>query len=125
MHCPRKHQILGLVHMSSTRYVSPTVDTLNQAVSAAVRDIMADHGITQQQVADLLGRSQAYVSHRLIGRRELSLDIVQAVANLSHMSPRAVMVEVSERMSSAPAPTPEVAADKATAPLASQADSEG
>ena|SRR5687767_2109239 len=111
--------------MSSTRYVSPTVDTLNQAVSAAVRDIMADHGITQQQVADLLGRSQAYVSHRLIGRRELSLDIVQAVANLSHMSPRAVMVEVSERMSSAPDPKPEVAVDTAPAPLAGQADGEG
>lgn len=111
--------------MSSTRYVSPTVDTLNQAVSAAVRDIMADHGITQQQVADLLGRSQAYVSHRLIGRRELSLDIVQAVANLSHMSPRAVMVEVSERMSSAPDPKLGAVVDTAPAPLAGQADGEG
>lgn len=98
------------------------MNTLNQAVSAAVRDIMADHGITQQQVADLLGRSQAYVSHRLIGRRELSLDIVQAVANLSHMSPRAVMVEVSERMSSAPDPTPEVTADTASLPLPDPAD---
>jgi transcriptional regulator with XRE-family HTH domain len=91
------------------------VDTLNEAVSTAVRDIMADHGTTQQQVASLLGRSQSYVSHRLIGRRELSLDIVQAVANLAHMTPRAVMVEVSERMSAAPAPRPEAEPD--TVPL--------
>jgi len=108
--------------MSSAEVPFAHVDTLNQAVSAAVRDIMADHGITQQQVADLLGRSQAYVSHRLIGRRELSLDIVQAVANLSHMSPRAVMVEVSERMSSAPDPTPEAAAGTAPLPGPDQAD---
>lgn len=101
------------------------MDTLNQAVSAAVRDIMADHGITQQQVADTLGRSQAYVSHRLIGRRELSLDIVQAVANLTHMSPRAVMVEVSERMSSAPAPTTADGADTEPLPTAGQAGVEG
>lgn len=72
---------------------------LNAQMSRALRAFMADHGITQTQVATALGRSQAYVSHRTIGRQDLSLDIIGAVAELAHLSPRGLMVELTERMS--------------------------
>jgi transcriptional regulator with XRE-family HTH domain len=74
------------------------MNELNTQVSAALRDFMRERGITQQQVADRLGRSQGYVSHRTTGKQDLSIDIMYAVAELAHISPRALMVEVTERM---------------------------
>lgn len=75
------------------------MNELNTQISAALRAFMADHEITQQKVADALGRSQGYVSHRTTGRQDLSIDIVAAVADLAHLTPRALMVELTERMS--------------------------
>lgn len=88
-------------------------------VSTVLRDLMRERGITQQDVADVLGRSQGYVSQRTNGREVLGLDIIQAVAHLAHLTPRALMVELTERTArvaesgtesssspDAPAPTP-------------------
>jgi len=67
-------------------------------MSRALQTIMSDRGITQTQIADVLGRSQNYVSGRLIGRHPLSNDIIIAVAHLARLTPRALMVEIAERM---------------------------
>jgi transcriptional regulator with XRE-family HTH domain len=79
------------------RTVHP-MNELNAQISAALRTFMGDRDITQQQVADALGRSQGYVSQRTSGRRDLSVDIIAAVAELAHLTPRALMVELTERM---------------------------
>lgn len=77
---------------------------LNEQVSRALRAFMADHGVTQQTVADRLGRSQGYVSQRTNGRRDLSIDIIAAVAEIAHLTPRALMTELTERMSTTARP---------------------
>lgn len=70
---------------------------LSLSLGTALRDVMTDHGVTLDQVAALLHRSHGYVSERTTGRRELSLDLVSAVAHLTHLTEHAVMVEVMER----------------------------
>lgn len=79
---------------------------VNALVSAALKDFMADSSISQAQVARALGRNEAYVSRRLNGKEDLSLslDIVGAVASLLHLSPAAVMAELTARMSRPAAP---------------------
>jgi antitoxin component HigA of HigAB toxin-antitoxin module len=73
------------------------VDNLNDALTAALRAFMTDHGITQQAVALHLDRSKDYVSGRLSGRHALSVDIVTAVAQLAGLSDHAVMADVMIR----------------------------
>jgi transcriptional regulator with XRE-family HTH domain len=75
-----------------------TNSDLNRDLSRALRDVMTERDITQMQVAAALGRSQSYVSTRTSGRIDLSTDIIAAVASLAHLSPRALMVELTERM---------------------------
>ena len=67
---------------------------------------MDERGITQTQVADVLDRSQGYVSHRLTGKNDLSMDIIVAVAQLSGLAPRALMVELTERTARGYEPAP-------------------
>ena len=70
---------------------------LSRTLSSALRDVMVEHDVTLDQVAGVLGRSRGYVSERTTGVRELSLDIVVAVAHLTHLSEHAIMLEVTER----------------------------
>lgn len=74
------------------------MDDFNAQLSQALVDYMAEHGVTQTAVAEAIGRSQGYVWGRLSGTYNLSVDIIGAVASLSHISPRALMVELTERM---------------------------
>lgn len=78
--------------------LSPTVNTLNEQVTAALQSYMDDHGITRTTVAKHLGRSASYVSGRMNGNHDVSIDIIAAVAELTHVTPRALMVEITERM---------------------------
>ncbi|MFB7798980.1 helix-turn-helix domain-containing protein [Isoptericola sp. NPDC056134] len=71
---------------------------LRSLMSKAIRDFMEERGITQQQVADRLGRSQGYVSQHTNGRSNPGSDIIAAVATLAGLAPRSFMVEVTERM---------------------------
>lgn len=80
------------------------VDNLSQDVSEILRDLMAERGIRQSDVAATLGRSQQYVSDRMGGKHALGLDIMQAVAHLAHLTPRALMVELTERLAARPEP---------------------
>jgi transcriptional regulator with XRE-family HTH domain len=73
------------------------VDAFTLALSRALRDYMTDTGVTQEQVAKLLDRSQGYVSHRTTGKQALSTDIIDAVAVLSSTSQRALMTTLVER----------------------------
>lgn len=58
---------------------------------------MTDNGVTQEQVAKLLDRSQGYVSHRTTGKHALSTDIIDAVAVLSGTSQRALMTKLVDQ----------------------------
>lgn len=59
----------------------------NAQVSSALIAFMQEHGVTQTRVGELLGRSQSYVSHRLTGKNDLSVDIIGAVAELAGVTP--------------------------------------
>jgi len=67
-------------------------------MSQALLSFMADHGITKADVARKLGRAGSYVGERLDGTRAMSMDIAAAVGDIAHLSPAALMVELSERM---------------------------
>ncbi|WP_125777151.1 helix-turn-helix domain-containing protein [Antribacter gilvus] len=73
---------------------------LGVRMGKALRELLSDHGITLDQVADVLGpaRSRAYVSERTNGTRELSTDIIYAAAKLLHLTDDGVMVEIFTRM---------------------------
>lgn len=62
---------------------------------------MKDHDVTQEQVALRLGRSQGYISHRTNGREALTVDIIGAVAELAHVTPYELNLELSRRASEA------------------------
>jgi transcriptional regulator with XRE-family HTH domain len=64
----------------------------------ALRNFMDEHDITLVQVARLLDRSHGYVSQRTTGRESLSLDIIQAVAELAHLEPQALMIDIQARV---------------------------
>lgn len=79
------------------------MDALNAAMTAALRDIMRRHGVTQRQVARRLDRSEDYVSGRLgeRARHALSVDIIAAAASLIGMSDRALVRELMATMAAA------------------------
>lgn len=58
---------------------------------------MREHGITQEQVAVRLDRSQGYISQRTNGREAMTVDIIGAVADLAHLTPDALTYELSQR----------------------------
>jgi len=66
-------------------------------VARALQDFMKDQGISQAQVAEHLGRSQGYISHRTNGREALTVDIIGAVAELAHLTPDALNLLLSQR----------------------------
>lgn len=70
------------------------MEDLNRAMTAALRGIMTDRGVTQRAVADYLHRSADYVSGRMTGRHALSVDIITAAAALMGLSDRALMADV-------------------------------
>lgn len=74
------------------------MSTLNEQMSRALLSFMADNGVTKADVARKLGRSQSYVGERLDGTRAMSMDIAAAVGDIAHLTPAALMVELSERM---------------------------
>lgn len=61
-----------------------STDDLNARLSAALLEYMEERGVSQVQVAQVLNRSNAYVWGRLTGRHSLSVDIIGAVAVLTH-----------------------------------------
>lgn len=73
-------------------------------MTVAMTAIMEERDITQTQIAETLGRSQNYVSGRLTGKHHLSVDIILAVAHLAHLTPRELMLLLTERMAAGPAP---------------------
>ena len=58
-------------------------------------DLLADRGVTQQQVADLLGLSQAAVSRKVNGQRPWRLEEVRQVAGLLGVTPADVLEAVA------------------------------
>lgn len=73
------------------------MDDFNERLSLAAQDYMREHGVTQPQVADTLGRSQNYVSGRLIGKHHISADIIMGIAIVAQVRPDRLMLELTER----------------------------
>jgi len=61
--------------------------TLSGAVAANIRAELARQRVSQAQVAERLGLSQAAVSRRLTGQTPFELDEVAAVADLLAVAP--------------------------------------
>jgi transcriptional regulator with XRE-family HTH domain len=73
------------------------VEDFNAAMSRALANFMLEHGVSRSEVARRLDRAQSYVSGRLNGAHDLSLDIVGAVADIAHVSPDALWIELLSR----------------------------
>jgi len=67
-----------VVTMQTTYYVGEFSKTFAAIVSAR----LAESGVTQNQIAERLGRTRSYVGKRLRGEAPLSLDVVDAVSQL-------------------------------------------
>lgn len=65
---------------------------------------MDEHGVTVTAVAADLKRTHGYVSQRTTGRSALSLDIVQSVAYLARINPKALTLDLQERVGRMSAP---------------------
>lgn len=72
-------------------------EDFNARLSDAAQQYMKDHGITQPQVAATLGRTQNYVSGRLIGRHHISADIIMGIAAVAQIPPDQLMRQLTER----------------------------
>ena len=70
----------------------------NEQVCRALLGYMTDHDVLRVDVARHIGRSNSYVGERLSGERDLSLDIMAGVAELTRVSMEALMVELVTRM---------------------------
>lgn len=80
---------------------------LNERLSAALLQYMEEHDVSQVQVAQFLNRSNAYVWGRLTGRHSLSVDIIAAVATLSHVPPDQLTGQLAIRAAALGASRPE------------------
>lgn len=74
------------------------MDDFNAQITRVLRDYMRENNVTQEKVADYLNRSQNYVSGRLNGRLDLSVDILGAVAALTGVSAGGLNLELLGRM---------------------------
>lgn len=59
---------------------------------------MKEKGITQRQLADELGRDQAYISERVTGKRAFSTDELDAIAKLANVLPRELIEYLAIRL---------------------------
>jgi len=73
------------------------MNDFNERLSRAAREYMEDRGVTQPQVAEILGRSQNYVSGRLIGKHHISADIIMGIAIAAHVPPDQLMSELGDQ----------------------------
>lgn len=54
-------------------------------VSSYIRQLMAEQGVTQEQIGECLGgRSKGYVSDRILGKRSWAISELDRVASLLH-----------------------------------------
>ena len=72
-------------------------EDLNARLSLSAQEYMKEHGITQPQVAATLGRTQNYVSGRLIGKHHISADIIMGIAAVAQVPPDWLMQELTRR----------------------------
>lgn len=73
------------------------VEDLNARLSLAAQEYMKEHSVTQPQVATVLGRTQNYVSGRLIGRHHISADIIMGIAAVAQVPPDWLIQELTQR----------------------------
>lgn len=73
------------------------MEDLNARLSLAAQEFMKERGVTQPQVASTLGRTQNYVSGRLIGRHHISADIIMGIAVVAQVPPDWLMNELTQR----------------------------
>lgn len=68
-----------------------------KAFAVEYKGWMKGHNVTLVEIASVLGRKHPYVQERVNGRRALDTLDVDALAQLTDMQPRDLMIELSKR----------------------------
>lgn len=79
-----------------TRYAP--LSAFTTAFAAEYRGWAAAHAITQDALADALGRNRSYVSERMSGKRALDTEDVDALAALTATTGKELMIELARRV---------------------------
>jgi transcriptional regulator with XRE-family HTH domain len=72
------------------------VSAFTQAFAAGVRDVMRKYGVQQVPLAERIGRSQGFISERTSGKRAVDTDILDGIAAMAGVTPRALVREILE-----------------------------
>lgn len=88
--------------MADESKIRPTT-AFTRGFAAALRHVMAARGVSQQSVADEIGRNQGFVSERTSGKRPCDTDIIAGIATVARVEPRQIVKETLARMQQAPA----------------------
>ncbi|MCO6558529.1 MAG: hypothetical protein J6575_03720 [Bifidobacterium sp.] len=67
------------------------------AFAVEYKSWMRGHDVTLQALADHLGRTAPYVQERVSGKRALDTLDIDALAELTNIQPRDLMIELSKR----------------------------
>lgn len=89
--------IFGYVNREYAQPMNEIAD-FSKTFAQLLRGVMAEHGVTVQQVATYLGRSKGFVSERTSGVRAPDTDIINAVVTLSGVKESDLLVELGRRL---------------------------
>lgn len=91
-------ELFGSVRPVNDRPIS----LFSQRLAAALRGYIRENGIRQSDVAERSGRSVGFVSARLTGHAPVDSDILDATAELAHVSTRQLVDELNRRAEERP-----------------------
>jgi len=89
------------------------IKPFGKAFAAEYKGFMKTHGVTNLQVAAVLGRNNGYVSERANGKRALDTDDIDALASLvPGWSGPALLIELSRRAEASKTPGSEMTTER-------------
>lgn len=75
----------------------PPITDFSVRFAAEFKGWMSANHVTQMQLATYMGRTQPYISERVNGRRAISTDEVDALASLTGVTGKDLIIELSKR----------------------------
>lgn len=104
------------------------ISGFSQAFARILNEFVNDASFSRQDIAQQAGRSRAFVSDQLLGKRPVDTDVLTAVADLFNISGRFLTQQVLNQMPPdvvgipgvTPAPDDDLAARRQSAPAAVQ-----
>ena len=73
------------------------MSTFVEDAARVIRGMLAEHNVTQTQLAEALGRAQSYVSERETGRRGWTTADMDGIARLLKVTPVEFLAELTSR----------------------------